>query len=93
MWPTPDSPVYDHLLDLKRSLGPDCNRHDRAILLIAACIENKFDTRHKILKGTRVAGLSASNVIARLDDNTGEVVGIHLWRCDADGRYHLLDAA
>jgi hypothetical protein len=89
MCPTPDSAVYDHLLKLKASLGPKYDRRDRAILLIIACIEKGFDTRHKILEGTRVAGLSRDNVEARLAENTGEIAGMHLWRLDADGRYFL----
>ena len=89
--PTPDSPVYDHLLELKESLGPRYNRRDRATIMIGACIETGFNTRYKIIKGLRVAGLSNNLVVGILDEQTGTVPGLHLWRCDDEGRYHLLD--
>lgn len=84
--------VYRHLREVKDSLGPKANMHDRAIVLIAACISNGCDTRHQIIKRLRVTGLSVNYVIGTLDDQTGDIAGLHLWRCDDGGRYHLLDA-
>lgn len=83
--------VYRHLQDVKESFGPNPPRHDRAVVLIAACISNGFDTRHQIIKGVRVNGLSVNYALGILDDQTGEIPGIHLWRCDDAGQYHLLD--
>lgn len=91
--PHPDTKVYDHLLKLKKSFGPDCDRRVRAVVLIGACIEHGFDTRYDILMGTRVAGLSKDHVLAILDEQTGTVPGIHLWECAEGGHYRLLDTA
>ena len=87
----PDSKVYRHLRELKESFGPNCNRRDRAVVLIGACILKGFNTKHLIIKGTRVAGLSKNHVVGILDEQTGAVAGLHLWRCDSEGKYHLLD--
>ena len=91
--PFPDSPVYRHLREVKESFGPHCDRRVRAVVLIGACIEQGFDTRHKIIKGTRVVGLSKSHVLGLLDENTGDVPGVHLWQLGSDGRYRLLEPA
>ena len=61
--------------------------------MIGACILNGFNTRLQILKGLRSSGLSVDHFIRLLDDNTGTVAGIHLWRLEDDGQYYLLDAA
>ena len=88
-----DGPVYEHLLKLKESLGPKANRRERVVIMIAACIEQGFDERQLILKALRVAGLSREHVIGVLDGQTGNVPGLHIWRRDEDGKYHLLDDA
>lgn len=85
-----DGAVYDQLRALKESFGPSANKRDRATVLIGACILNGFDTRYLILKRLRVTGLSRNHVIDILDDLTGTVPGLHLWRCDDEGRYHPL---
>ena len=86
-----DGPTYEHLLELKESLGPNVNRRDRVVVMIGACIEQGFNERQLILKGLRVAGLSREHVVGVLDGQTGTVPGLHLWRRDEDGKYHPLD--
>lgn len=83
--------VYRHLWDLKRSFDPKANRRERAVAMIGACILNGFNTRLQILKGLRSRGLSVDHFLGLLDDHTGTVPGIHLWRLDDDGQYYLLD--
>jgi hypothetical protein len=84
--------VYSHLWDLKRDRS-DLSRADRAVLLIGACILHGFDTKNQILKGLRFAGVKGDYVIDLLDEQTGNVTGLHLWRCDEAGHYHVLEAA
>lgn len=85
--------VYRHVQDVKEELGPNVKRHDRVVILIGVCIESGFDTRDKIIKALGVAGLSKAFVASILADQTGDLPGMHLWRCGADGRYHLLAEA
>ncbi len=80
------SRVYHHLGEVKATFGPNPHRPTRAIVLIGACISNNFNTRHLIIKGCRVTGLSVNHVTKLLDEHTGD-----LWRRDDEGVYHLLD--
>jgi hypothetical protein len=84
--------IYRHLRGLKESLGPKANRRDRAVLMIGACILQGFDTRPLIIKGLRATGLSVDNVVGILDEQTGDVPGVHLWGCDESGIYRVLDS-
>lgn len=84
---------YKEISRLKDEIGTSLSRRDRAEVLIGACILNRFDTRHLIIKWLRVAGLSPNLVEKALDERTGPFPGEHLWRCDDTGRYHLLDDA
>ncbi len=84
--------VYKALFRMKESLGPSPNRRHRAEILIGVCILHQFNSRYLIDKGTRVMGLSHNNVMRALDERTGAVPGKHLWQCDADGYYQMLDA-
>lgn len=83
--------VYRHLSDLKEEIGTSLSRRDRALVMIQACIANGFDTRNQILKGLRSRGLAPTLFLKLLDEHTGDVPAVHLWRCDEAGCYHLHD--
>lgn len=83
--------VCRHLQDVKDSPRPEANRLDRTVVLIGTCFANDFDERGKIIKGLRVLGLDTKYVVGILDEQTGTVPGIHLWRRDEVGRYHPLE--
>jgi len=82
--------VYKHLRELKCSFGLKCDRRERAVVIIAACISNGFDTRSQIIKGISALGLSKDHVLGLLDEQTGTVPGLHLWSREPEGHYRLL---
>jgi hypothetical protein len=83
--------VYNHLRKVKQSFGSKFKRHDRAVVMIGACILHRFDTRYQILKALGALGLSRTFVASVLDDHTGDVTGSHFWSCSPDRQYRFLD--
>lgn len=82
--------IYRQLRNLKRNVTSKLSRRDRAEVLIGACISEGFNSRHRIIKTLRAIGLSVNLLVKALDEGTGNDPELHLWKCDEDGRYHLL---
>lgn len=84
---TPDP--FEDLRQLVLESGP--NRHDMAIVAIAACIANGIDTSKAILAIAAELNLDPQHVGIILRSDRGTDPARHRWRRDATGHYHLLD--
>lgn len=67
------------------------NKHDKALILIAACIGDGVNTKGSIIAAGKRAGLDSGHVAITLDRATGSIPTAHRWRRGADGVYALLD--
>ena len=85
--------LYTVLFDLKAACGPTANKHDIAIVLIEACIDNGWDTRSQIVGALREQGLNYRHVNITLNKGTGTHPKGFRWYLDTHGRYRLLDPA
>lgn len=63
-------------------LGPEVNKHDRADILIKACIGEGVNTASQIFEIAARLGFSHGHVPIRLKQGIG-----HHWTVDAAGRY------
>jgi hypothetical protein len=85
------NPVYSTLIILKEKLATPIARTDRIKIMICASILYGFNTRYMIHKGIRVSGLSENLVNDALSQRTGTITGLHLWNCNKEGQYKLMD--
>ncbi len=69
--------------------GPDINLHDRADIVIEACISQGILTRSEIIAVTDRLGFTRGHIPIRLDAGTGTNPNLHRWRLGAAGRYSL----
>jgi hypothetical protein len=84
-------PLFRRLRELKASLPKGVNKHEVAIVLILACIEEGVNTRGRI--GTVLAhiGLDRAHVMIILNEGTGVDPSRHRWSRDGNGVYSLLE--
>lgn len=75
--------LYDHLV------ADGCNRNDRAIALIQACIESGIDRGPDIVRTVSRLGMNKASVGAQLGLNTGCNPALHRWFKTDAGRYRL----
>lgn len=75
------------LFDDLRRLDSDCpgNRHDKLVVLIAACIEREIDTRRHLIAVLSHLGYSNRHVVMMPKTFLGS-----WWRVDDQQRYSLL---
>lgn len=82
-----------HPIDGMRSMlegfGPDVNKHDRADVVIQACIAQGFFTRAQIIDIAKQLGLNPAHVAIRLKAGAGRNPDVYMWHHDDDGQYSL----
>lgn len=69
------------------------NKHDRAIVLIIACIEEGLNTGPRIVGALRKLGFNPRHVGMHLREGTGGDPQRHRWQRVEDGRYFLHEEA
>jgi hypothetical protein len=77
-----------------RALKAEClrhtkNKHDLAIILISACIEEGFTRGNRITGTLKHLGLNRQHAGKTLADGTGDDPDRHYWRKDSAGHYWL----
>lgn len=77
------------LCEIDTLLGATANKHDRAISLIAVCIENGVDLTNEIIGAIRPLGYSNFHIGKLIHDNTGNDPKRHWWSRDASGHHAL----
>jgi hypothetical protein len=82
--------TFRRLRALKASLPGRVNKHDKAIVLIAACIEEGINTRGRIGIVLEHIGMDRSHVMIILNEGTGNDPNRHRWNRDENGTYALL---
>lgn len=75
-----------------RKVREDCrtmgmNKHSSAIVLIAECINNGFNTGKRITSALSALGYDKRQVGILLSENTGDDPQVHGWQRDDDGVY------
>lgn len=78
----------DELRDLESRCGK--NKHDRAAILIAACIENGINTMGYIRSVLGPFGYNVRHVSLILKDRTGTDPERHMWSVNASGHYRTI---
>lgn len=84
----PSDPIEALRVTLDR-FAPEINRHDRAVVMIEACIAQGINTRAAILQVANRLGFTRGHVPVILSKETGDNPTVHRWRLDEDGRYVL----
>lgn len=84
-------PMFRRLRALKASLPNGVNKHDRAIILISACIDEGVNTRSRIGKVLAHIGLDRAHVMIVLNGDTGSDPNRQRWSRDERGVYSLLE--
>ncbi|KXU29479.1 hypothetical protein A0J57_23175 [Sphingobium sp. 22B] len=85
-----DADLFKRLRGLMRSCQSEVGKHDQAIIVIAACIEEGLDTRPRIVGAMKKLGFNSAHVAITLNKATGSDLERHRWRLDGAGRYSLL---
>lgn len=83
--------MFRRLRALKASLPNGVNKHERAIVLITAAIEEGVNTRIRIGKVLEHIGLDRAHVMIILNEGTGSDPNRHRWSRDENGAYSLLE--
>lgn len=84
----PSEDQIESLRGLDQSCGSDTNKHDRAIVLIHACIGEGHNTKERILEVLRLIGWNLKHARIVLSKSTGNNPSLHRWRRDEAGVYH-----
>lgn len=79
--------IFERLRQLDRKCGSTANRHDRATVLICACIEEGMDDSPRIIGALRSLGFNPRHVGKLLRDGTGNDPRRHWWHRDHAGTY------
>lgn len=79
--------IFDRLRGLMAACGS--NKHDVAIALISACIEEGVDTGPRIIGTLRRLELNPGHAARMLKEGTGSDPARHRWQRDEEGRYSL----
>lgn len=85
--------LYDDLRRLDTACGAKASKHDRAIVLITACIDRGIDTRAQIVDVMRRLGFNYKHVAILLEEGSGNDPGGYHWQLDCAGRYRNLGSA
>lgn len=90
---TPKPPGFDAALDALRQLDAqlalDCNKHDRVITLITACLVAGIASPGMIVANLVKLGFNRGHIWRLMKDGTGLNPARHRWWCDADGNLRL----
>jgi len=81
----------ESLRKLEQSLEPSVGKHERAIVLIHACILHEIDTGTAIISALQELGFNKRHVGIWLAKGTGNDPERHFWSRDEDGKYHSHD--
>lgn len=82
--------LFGRLGRLKASLGSGVNKHEAAIVLISACIEEGIRTGGGIVGALVTLGFNNKHVAMMLKEATGTSPEMHRWSRDQEGRYSLI---
>ncbi|WP_370310116.1 hypothetical protein [Sphingobium abikonense] len=80
-----DPTLFDDLRALDKACGHDTSKNDRAIVLLAACIERGVNTRARLVAVLKHLGFTHSHLAIMLKERLG-----HDWQIDPDCRYSVL---
>ncbi|GLI98891.1 hypothetical protein [Sphingobium sp. BS19] len=79
----------DGMRSMLEGFGPDVNKHDRADVVIQACIAQSYVTRSQIIDIAKQLGLNPAHVAIRLKAGTGRNPDGYMWHHDDEGQYSL----
>ena len=82
--------MFRRLRELKASLPRGVNKHEQAIVLITAAIEEGVNTRLRIGKVLECIGLDRAHVMIILNEGAGTDPNRHRWSRDENGIYYPL---
>ena len=88
--PVREAMLFDRLRGLIQACGPEANKHDQAIAVIAACIDEGLNTRPRIVGAMKHLGFSTAHAAMILNEATGSDPSRYRWQRDSSGRYSLL---
>lgn len=86
-----DAALLAGLRGLDRSCGDAASKHDRAIVLIQACIDHGINTRSQIVSALRQLDFDQGHVAITLRTGTGSDPASYHWQRDAAGTYRNLN--
>ena len=83
--------VIPRLRGLLEDCGPGISKHDLAIILITACIDEGLNTRPRIVGALKSLGFNSRHVAIVLKYETGDNPESKRWQVRKEGVYCLLD--
>lgn len=83
-----DQALLDSLHALDRACGPYTKKHDRAIVLIHACIDAGQNTHGRIISIMHAIGWNLKHAQIILSKSAGSNPALHRWQRDEAGVYH-----
>ena len=86
-----DATLFDRLRGLIQACGPEANKHDQAIAVIAACIDEGVNTRPRIVGVMKHLGFSTAHAARMLNESTGCHPSRYRWQSYLAGRYSHLN--
>lgn len=89
----PDKELFNGFRELLDSCGLETSKHDRAIVLIEACIDQGIDTRARIVGVAKHLGFEHGHIAILLAQNTGRSPDSYRWQRDKDGQYGRFEGA
>lgn len=89
--PNPYETMIDDLATMLRRMPSNVGKHDRAIVVILACIEGGVSGGAEIVHAGRRLGFNAQHFGMMLTKGAGNEPARHLWRRDKDGCYSTLE--
>lgn len=85
------SNLIGRLRNLRDSCGEGSNKHDLAIVLISACLDEGVNTKTSIIGVLTAVGFNPKHVAIVLKNETGNNPASSRWRIDDEGRHSLLE--
>lgn len=82
--------LFDRLRDLVTHCGNGSNKHDVAIVLITACIQEGVDTGPRIIATLKHLSFNPRHIAILLKKGTGRDRDAHRWSRAEDGTLHVL---
>lgn len=85
--PTDFSELLESLRELDRSCGPSASKHERAIVMIHACIDASVHRRSLIVALLQRLGFKRGHIMIVLNSECGNNPSRHRWQRDELGVY------
>lgn len=87
----PGKPLAKSLIEQLRELASACgpNKHDQVITLITTLIEQRFDTKRRIISMLMKLDYDRGHIARLLNEQTGVDPSRCRWQVDAEGIYSL----